>query len=107
QPDQIVYYVKTAPDTDTVAFAKEIKAGLITYGVQAQSLSELIDESMRISNNILLLMEGFMALGLVVGIAALGVVSFRSVVERRQQIGMLRAIGYKRGMVSASFLIES
>jgi putative ABC transport system permease protein len=43
----------------------------------------------------------------VVGIAALGVVSFRSVVERRQQIGMLRAIGYDRKMVSVSFLIES
>ncbi|HMO11630.1 MAG TPA: UbiA family prenyltransferase, partial [Actinotalea sp.] len=38
--------------------------------------------------------------------AALGVVAFRSVVERRQQIGMLRAIGYRRRMVAASFLIE-
>ena len=36
-----------------------------------------------------------MALGLFVGIAALGVIAFRSVVERRQQIGMLRAIGYQ------------
>jgi putative ABC transport system permease protein len=29
------------------------------------------------------------------------------VVERRQQIGMLRAIGYKRGMVALSFMLES
>ena len=48
-----------------------------------------------------------MALGLVVGIATLGVISFRAVVERLQQIGMVRAIGYQRGMVAASFLIES
>ncbi len=48
-----------------------------------------------------------MGMGLFVGIAALGVISFRSVVERRQQIGMLRAIGYQRNMVAASFLIES
>jgi len=53
------------------------------------------------------LLEGFMALGLVVGIAALGVVATRSVVERRQQIGMLRAIGFKRRMVQAGFLLES
>ncbi len=53
------------------------------------------------------LLEGFMALGLVVGIAALGVVATRSVVERRQQIGVLRAIGFKRRMVQASFLLES
>ena len=48
-----------------------------------------------------------MALGLVVGVAALGVISARSVVERRQQIGVLRAIGFQRGMVQLSFLLEA
>ena len=53
------------------------------------------------------LIQGFMGLGLVVGVAALGVISARAVVERRQQIGVLRAIGFRRGMVQAVFLIES
>jgi putative ABC transport system permease protein len=44
---------------------------------------------------------------LIVGIAGLGVISFRSVVERRQQIGMLRAIGYQRNTVTLTFLLES
>ena len=52
-------------------------------------------------------MMAFMALGLIVGIAALGVIAARSVVERRQQIGMLRAIGFRQGMVQFSFLLES
>ena len=39
--------------------------------------------------------------------AAVGVIAFRSVVERRQQIGILRAIGYQRSMVSLSFMIET
>ena len=34
-------------------------------------------------------------------------ISARAVVERRQQIGVLRAIGFRRGMVQAVFLIES
>ena len=42
-----------------------------------------------------------------VGIAAVGVIAFRTVVERRQQIGMLRAIGYKRSTVTLSFMLES
>jgi putative ABC transport system permease protein len=41
-----------------------------------------------------------------VGIAGLGVVTARAVVERRQQIGALRAIGFTREMVLRSFLIE-
>jgi putative ABC transport system permease protein len=48
-----------------------------------------------------------MALGLIVGVAAIGVIAFRSVVERRQQIGVLRAIGFQRSLVSLSFLIET
>ncbi|MEX2464530.1 MAG: FtsX-like permease family protein [Gaiellaceae bacterium] len=53
------------------------------------------------------LIQGFMGLGLVVGVAALGVIAARSVVERRQQIGVLRAIGFRRRMVQLTFLIES
>ena len=54
-----------------------------------------------------MLLRGFMALGLVVGICALGVIAARSVVERRQQIGMMRALGFQRGQVRLTFLIES
>ena len=53
------------------------------------------------------LLLGFMGLGLIVGVAALGVISARAVVERRQQIGVLRSIGFRRGMVQLSFLLES
>jgi putative ABC transport system permease protein len=35
------------------------------------------------------------------------VIAFRAVVERRQQIGVLRAIGYRREMVARAFMIET
>jgi putative ABC transport system permease protein len=107
QPDTISYVVRLQPGADADAMTKSIEAALIIYGVQAQSIREIVDEAMSQSRGFLRLFEGFMGLGLVVGIAALGVIAFRSVVERRQQIGMLRAIGYQRAMVAASFLIES
>ena len=72
-----------------------------------EMLAEDIEEERSASEGINLLLQGFMASGLLVGIAALGVISLRSVVERRQQIGVLRAIGYRQSMVLASFLIES
>ena len=62
---------------------------------------------MSLSRGFFYLMQGFMGLGLVVGIAAVGVIAFRTVVERRQQIGMLRAIGFSRGQVALSFMLES
>ena len=53
------------------------------------------------------LLIGYMGLGIVVGVAGLGVISMRAVVERRQQIGVLRAIGYRQWMIQLSFLLES
>jgi len=92
---------------DAGEVAKEIEAALLNNGAQAESIREQIEEQMSFANGFFQLLQGFMGMGLLVGIAALGVISFRSVVERRQQIGMLRAIGYQRKMVAASFLIES
>jgi putative ABC transport system permease protein len=42
-----------------------------------------------------------------VGAAALAVTGSRAVVERRQQIGMLRALGFRRSHVQLLFLIEA
>jgi putative ABC transport system permease protein len=99
--------VRVAPAVDAEALAKQIESALLPYGVQTTTYQEIIDTWSRYSTGFLRLIEGFMLLGLVVGVAALGVIAFRSVVERRQQIGMLRAIGYQRAMISASFLIEA
>ena len=87
--------------------AKGIESTLLERGVQASSVEDQIDSAAAQSQGFQLLFEGFMGLGLVVGIAALGVIAFRTVVERRQQIGMLRAIGYSRRLVATSFFFES
>ncbi len=102
-----LYYVKLTGDQDAKAVAKEIEAALYTKGAQAVSLKAQMDDAMSLSRGFFYIMEGFMGLGLVVGIAAVGVIAFRTVVERRQQIGMLRAIGFSRGQVALSFLLES
>ena len=91
------------------AFAPVLSTGHVesSFGVQAESTQEQLEVQAQVNTGFLDLIQGFMGLGLLVGIAALGVISFRAVVERRQQIGMLRAIGFQRNMVAASFLLEA
>jgi len=102
------FYVQNGPATDDSGdLAEGIEAALQTQGVQAVSIDEELEERQSGAENFFTLIQGFMALGLLVGIAALGVISFRSVVERRRQIGMLRAIGFEQGMVGAAFVLES
>ncbi len=107
QPDVSRHFVGLLDSEDSKAVAQDIEATLLTSGVQAESLKQRIDDDQALARNFFLLMQGFMGLGLFVGIAAVGVIAFRTVVERRQQIGMLRAIGYKRSTVALSFVLES
>ena len=100
-----VYFLRLDGSVDSTDYAKSIESGLVQ--ASAESLEKILDDQRAASSGFLLLFQGFMGLGLVVGIAALGVIAFRAVVERRQQIGMLRAIGYQRSMVALSFLFES
>ena len=103
------YYAVTRDPTGEASrqAARDIESSLIEYGVQAASIDRLIDDEARTSRSFQLLFEAFMGLGLVVGVAALGVIAFRTVVERRQQIGMLRAIGYGRRLIMLSYFLES
>ena len=55
---------------------------------------------------ILAIFQAYLALGLIVGIAGIGVVTYRSVSERSQQIGMLRALGYKKSTVMRTMVTE-
>jgi putative ABC transport system permease protein len=92
---------------DPAATAKKLESAFLAHGMQADSLKKLLDEAVSANLTFDRLIEGFMGLGLIVGVAALGVITARAVVERRQQIGVLRAIGFSKRMVQLSFLLES
>ena len=102
-----VYRMKLAPGADAKGVARDVEAAFLENGVETTVLADELAEDREASIAINQLLQGFMATGLLVGIAALGVISLRAVVERRQQIGVLKAIGYRRSMILASYLIES
>jgi putative ABC transport system permease protein len=92
---------------DPASTAKKLESAFLANGMQADSLKKLLNDAVSANLTFDRLIEGFMGLGLIVGVAALGVITARAVVERRQQIGVLRAIGFRKRMVQLSFLIES
>jgi putative ABC transport system permease protein len=102
-----IHYFATAPGVDPENEAAKLESAFLANGLEAQSIQEVVDDSIAASLTFNHLIQGFLALGLLVGVAALGVISARSVVERRQQIGVMRAIGFRSRMVQAAFLLES
>ena len=101
------YRFKAADGVDVATLSKGLESAFRENGMESDVLADLVNDIAAANRAFNYLFTSFMGLGLLVGIASLGVVSLRAVVERRQQIGVLRAIGYRRGMVQLSFLIES
>ncbi|MBA2609598.1 MAG: FtsX-like permease family protein [Actinobacteria bacterium] len=101
------HYVSFKPGADARLAAARFEGKLVNYGVQADTFEDKISEALEQQEGFLGLMRGYLALGLIIGIAGLGVVMVRAVRERRRQIGMLRAMGFPSRVVRQAFLIEA
>jgi putative ABC transport system permease protein len=99
--------IKLGPGEDADFVAKEFEKAYLVNGLQTFDMKGIIDIILDLMNNMMYLMEGFLGIGLLIGIAGIGIISYRNVIERRQQIGMLRAIGFRKRMITKSFLIET
>lgn len=107
EPQAVSYFLQTAEGVDPDRVAKDIEINLLPFGAVSTDLEQQMKDDQATQQSFMYVLQGFMGLGLIVGIAAVGVIAFRAVVERRQQIGMLRALGFQRAMVQQAFVIES
>jgi putative ABC transport system permease protein len=105
-PQRVVYYLRSRPDAIPADLALGLNISFADRGLHATVQGEDVRQIQNVRTLLNELLQGFFAIGLVAGLTALGLVSLRAVAERRQQIGVLRAIGFRRRFVRLSFLLE-
>jgi putative ABC transport system permease protein len=99
-------YVSTSPGVDASVLEESLSSDLAKDGVHSSVIEEEVLVILGLVFAILSIFQAYLALGLIVGIAGIGVVTFRSVSERAGEIGMLRALGWRRRSVMFSMLTE-
>jgi putative ABC transport system permease protein len=93
--------------TDLSNTAAEFQGALLANGAIVETMSDDAEEESADDAAFFNLMTGYLAVGLVIGIAGLGVVMVRAVRERRKEIGTLRAIGFPASTVRRAFIVEA
>jgi putative ABC transport system permease protein len=106
-PPPTQYYIHLADGVAPKAAGSALEGAFMEYGLETVDQIQEIKDAQVSQRAIEQLLLGFLTLGLIVGVAALGVISSRAVVERRQQIGVLRALGFQADMVTWSFMVEA
>lgn len=100
-------YVAAAADRDPSALARQLMADNAALGVEADAIGDIVATSLAVEEQFFQLARGYLGLGLVVGIAGLGVVMVRAVRDRRREIGVLRSLGFGAGATGATLVVEA
>jgi len=103
----VSYYIDLKDGADAKVLAADIERVLLPYGAQGVDIEQEMKDGQAQQQTFMYVLQGFMGLGMIVGVAAVGVIAYRAVVERRQQIGVLRALGFQPGKIASAFVIES
>ena len=99
--------LRTTPGVSADQLSPRLQAAYLPSSLVATPLATNIRHLFAANVAFFRLMQGFLALGLIVGVTGLGVVMVRAVRERRRTIGVLRALGFRARTVERSFLTES
>lgn len=106
--DTLLYF-ETSPSSGVAdaEVSKQMEQVFVEYGLTTMVVRDTVEEVMTMVASVMQLMEIFLGMGLIVGIAGLGIITIRNVAERKQEIGVMRAIGYQRDMILKAFLLET
>jgi putative ABC transport system permease protein len=105
--DRSTYYLTVPPGVNARELAAGLNLALPDLGLTAATIGEELRLVQGIRGLLNWILQGFMGVGLLAGVAAVGTLSTRAVVERRRQIGILRALGFTSHAIGLGLLLES
>lgn len=107
QPVLNRHLVAVADGAEPPALAAELERTFVASGLEARTFREVVEDALADQSAFFDLIELYLALGLLVGIAGIGVVAARAVRERRREIAVLRTLGVDGATLRWALLAEA
>jgi len=100
------FLIETPPDK-LPAVQDALERNLADYGFGTQTTGERLAELLAVQNTYLSTFQSLGGLGLLLGTFGLGAVQLRNVFQRRGELALMRATGFRRSMLARMVLIEN
>jgi len=104
------FLIRDGEEVDSKTAAKNIamlEDRLGDQGFDARSAPKLLSNFMAVQNTYLSTFQTLGALGLLLGTFGLAAVQIRGVLERKKELGLMRAVGFGRGKLATMVLMEN
>jgi len=101
-----LFLIKSESGMKPIDLSYNLKKGYKIAGVDAFLIRDELLQILRQTQFLFQLTAACLGLGLILGMASVGVITSRSAIERRQEIGIMRAIGFTQRRVVRSLLLE-
>jgi putative ABC transport system permease protein len=101
------FFLLDADQAHASEAARLLEEGLSDWGFDAQSASERLASFHQVENAYLSTFQALGGLGLLLGTAGMAAVLLRNVLERRKELGLLRAVGFPRAVLVLTVLAEN
>jgi ABC-type antimicrobial peptide transport system permease subunit len=101
------FFLLNAPPGKEEQTTRALEDGLSDYGFDVQSAPALLAAFHRVENSYLETFRALGALGLLLGTVGLLAVVMRNVLERRRELALLRAVGYRPRHLAVMVLAEN
>jgi ABC-type lipoprotein release transport system permease subunit len=101
------FFLIDAPADTLAAASGALEATLGDYGLDAQPSADRLAGFLAVQNTYLQTFQSLGALGLLLGTLGLATVQLRSVFERRGELALLQATGFRRSRLAAMVLLEN
>ena len=106
-PDQSGYGAFLIETQQPVQLTALVESRLKDIGLDAVSTVQKLAHFQEVENTYLSTFQTLGGLGLLLGTLGLGIVLLRNVIERRGELAVLRAFGFRRAVLSRMLLVEN
>jgi len=100
------FLVESTPE-NTTAVRDALERTLGDYGLAAETTGSRLAGFMAVQNTYLSTFQSLGGLGLLLGTFGLAAVQLRSVIERRGELALMRAAGFRRSMLATMVMLEN
>jgi len=100
------FFLVDSPPGQTAAVRNALERNLGDYGFAAETTAERLADFLAVQNTYLSTFQSLGGLGLLLGTLGLAAVQLRSVFERRGELALLRAAGFRRRRLAGLVLLE-